>query len=233
MNWEWCLVDENNNLLTGWQQVEGLWYYINPNGVMATGWIKDKGKWYYLNSDGIMVNNCTLIIEEKSYSFNLDGSLNETLVSGACIDFIKSWEWFSATPYLDEVGVLTLGYGMTGDEIEGISEVTEEQATSMLKDWINNKYAPVIKADLDSRRITLKQNEFDALVSFSYNCGTDGLINQSTLYKNVISGVRDSATITFNFQAWSNGGGMRIKGLYRRRTKEAAMFLNADYTGNV
>jgi len=36
-----------------------------------------------------------------------------------------------------------------------------------------------------------------------------------------------------NFQAWSNGGGRRIEGLYRRRTKEAAMFLNSDYTGNV
>lgn len=41
-----------------------------------------------------------------------------------------------------------------------------------------------------------------------------------------------SDTITANFQAWSNGGGQRIEGLYRR-TKESAMFLNADYTGNV
>jgi len=128
---------------------------------------------------------------------------------------------------------LTLGYGMTGEEIEGISEVTEEQATSILKEWINNKYASIIKDDLDSKGMTVKQYEFDALVSFAYNCGTDGLINQSTLYKNVVSGVRDSATITSNFQAWSYGGGMRIEGLYRRRTKEAAMFLNADYTGNI
>ena len=94
----------------------------------------------------------------------------------------------------------------------------------MLKDWINNKYDLVIKSDLYYRGIVLNQNEFDALVSFSYNCGTDGLINQSTLYKNVVAGVRDSATITANFQAWSNGGGMRIEGLYRRRIKEAAMF---------
>lgn len=48
-----------------------------------------------------------------------------------------------------------------------------------------------------------------------------------------MAGVKDSATITANFQAWSNGGGQRIEGLYRRRTKEAAMFLNGDYTGNV
>ncbi|OOM81939.1 phage lysozyme [Clostridium puniceum] len=120
---------------------------------------------------------------------------------------------------------------MTGEEIQGISEVTEEQATSMLKDWINNKHAPVIKLDLDCRGITLNQNEFDALVSFAYNCGTGGLLN-STLYRRICEGVRDSSLIT-NFQAWSNGGVRRIEGLYRRRTKEAAMFLNSDYTGNV
>ncbi len=59
------------------------------------------------------------------------------------------------------------------------------------------------------------------------------LILGSTLYKNVCAGIRDKNTITSNFQAWSNCGGKRIEGLYRRRTKEAAMFLNGDYTGNV
>lgn len=232
MKWEWCLVDENNNLLTGWQKVEGLWYFLNPNGVMAIGWIKDKEKWYYLNEKGVMLSNCIVEIEGKTYSFNSDGALNESLVSNECIDFIKSWEGFSAIPYRDEVGVLTLGYGMTGEEIQGIPEVTEEQATNMLKEWINNKYAPIIKVDLDSKSVTLTQNEFDALVSMSYNVGTGGLLG-STLYKNVVGGIRDSSTITSNFQAWSKAGGQRLEGLYRRRTKEAAMFLNADYTGNI
>ena len=120
---------------------------------------------------------------------------------------------------------------MTGEEIKGIEYVTKQEATEMLKDLINKKYAPIIKADLDSKGIILKQNEFDAFVSFSYNCGTAGLLS-STLYKNVVAGIRDSNTITSNFQAWSNGNGKRIEGLYRRRTKEAAMFLNSDYTGN-
>jgi len=122
---------------------------------------------------------------------------------------------------------------MTGDEIEGIESVTEEQATCMLKEWINNKYAPVIKTDLDSKGVTLNQNEFDALVSFAYNCGTGALLSQSTLYKNVVTGVSYSDTIISNFQAWSNAGEQRLEGLYRRRTKEAAMFLNADYTENI
>jgi lysozyme len=241
MRWCWCLLDENTgNLLTGWQQVEGKWYYLNPNGTMLTGWLQDKNKWYYLLEEsnasqgqykGEMVSGCTMTIKDKEYSFDSSGAWIESLVSDALIDFIKSFEGYSPTHYLDEVGVDTLGYGMTGEEIEGISEVTEEQATQMLKDWIEKKYAPVIKDDLDSKGIKLNQNEFDALVSMAYNVGTGGVLG-STLYKNICAGIRDSDTITANFQAWSNAGGKRLEGLYRRRTKEANIFLYGDYTGN-
>lgn len=232
MQWKWCLLDENTgNLLTGWQKLEDKWYYLNSNGAMLTGWLEYKNKWYYMNEHGIMLADCVATIEEKEYKFDSNGAWIRSLVSDQCIDFIKSWEGYFATPYIDCVGVKTLGYGMTGTEIEGLDSVTEEQATQMLKDWINNKYAPVIKSDLDFKDITLKQNEFDALVSMAYNIGTGGVLG-STLYKNVVAGIRDSSTITANFQAWSNGGGRRIEGLYRRRTKEAAMFLNGDYSGN-
>jgi len=262
--WQWCLVGDDDVLLTSWQKVGDFWYYLNSNGAMATGWIKDNDRWYRLNEQGQMLTgwfqdsnnnkwyylyeatdsnqgeykgamavNCTKVINNKSYSFNSDGSMVDySLVSDACIDFIKSWEGFYSEPYFDCVGVLTLGYGMTGDEIQGLTSVTEPEASEMLKNLINSQYANVVKADLADRGATLTQNEFDALISFAYNCGTGALMG-STLYKNVIDGIRDSSTITANFQAWSNGDGHRIEGLYRRRTKEAAMFLNSDYTGNV
>lgn len=238
-NEKWYYLKDNGTMATGWiEDKDGRWYYLDSNGAMKTGWLKDKDKWYYLNPisngyKGEMFGNCTTTIDGKKYSFDSTGAwVEDSLVSSKCIDFIKSWEGYFAKPYYDCVGVKTLGYGMTGKEIEGLDYVTEEQATSMLKEWINNKYAPPIKKDLDSKGISLKQNEFDALVSFAYNCGTVGLLG-STLYRNVCSGIRDKDTITSNFQAWSNGGGKRIEGLYRRRTKEAAMFLNGDYTCNV
>ena len=243
-NSNWYYLKDNGTMATGWlQDNDGRWYYLNDSGVMQTGWFKsaNSDKWYYLEPSstgykGSMYKEGTYTIEDKKYTFDSNGAWIEdydsSFVSSECIDFIKSWEGFYSTSYYDCVGVKTLGYGMTGDEIEGIESVTETQATEMLKEWINNKYAPVLKADLDSKGATLKQNEFDALVSFAYNCGTAGLLG-STLYKNVVAGVRDTNTITSNFQAWSNGGGKRIEGLYRRRTKEAAIFLNADYTGNI
>ncbi len=260
-NWKWCVQGENGKIIKGWYEDNGKWYYLNDEGIMQTSWIQDKderwyylkndgsmatgwlknpysGKWFYLNPvsngyKGEMYRDGTYTIDGKEYKFNTSGAwIEDTFVSTICIDFIKSWEGYFATPYIDCVGVKTLGYGMTGKEIEGLEYVTEGQATSMLKEWINKKYAPTIKKDLESKNVNLKQHEFDALVSFAYNCGTSGLLG-STLYKNVCNGIRDKDTITSNFQAWSNGGGRRIEGLYRRRTKEAAMFLSADYTGNV
>ncbi|EES48107.1 glycoside hydrolase family protein [Clostridium botulinum] len=257
--WKWCVQGTDGKVIKGWYQdgdnwyylndegimqigwvkdKDGRWYYLDSNGTMKIGWLRDNGKWYYLNPisngfKGEMFGNCTTTIDGKKYSFDSSGAWVEysSSVSEKCINFIKSWEGYFSKPYYDCVGIKTLGYGMTGKEIEDLDYVTEEQATNMLKDLIENKYAPPIKKDLISKGITLKQHEFDALVSFAYNCGTTGLLS-STLYKNIVAGIRDKNTITANFQAWSNGGGKRIDGLYKRRTKEAAMFLNADYTGN-
>ncbi len=258
-NWKWCVENENGTITKGWYEDNSKWYYLKDNGTMATGWIEDKdGRWYYLDESGSMktgwlrdknkwyylnpigngfkgemYGNCTKVIDGKEYNFDSTGAwIEDSLVSSKGIDFIKSWEGFYPNKYYDCVGVLTQGYGLTGKEIEDLpATITEEKATELLKEWINKKYAPVVKKDLESKNVNLKQHEFDALVSFSYNCGTSGLLG-STLYRNVCNGIRDKDTITSNFQAWSNGGGKRIEGLYRRRTKEAAMFLNADYTGN-
>lgn len=237
---KWYYFDDNCYMVSNkWILDNNKWYRLGPDGAMLIGWFQDAdGLWYYLDIDkGYMYSNCRILIDGKYYSFDSHGHWienEEGAVSEQAIDFIKSWEGFYSEPYYDCVGVKTLGYGMTGEEIRGLDYVTEEQATSMLKDWINRKYAPVIKNDLDARGIILKQCEFDALVSFAYNCGTsktNGLLG-STLYRNICNGVRDPETITANFQAWSNGGGKRIEGLYRRRTKEASMFLYGDYTGN-
>ena len=103
--------------------------------------------------------------------------------------------------------------------------------TGWLKEEIE-AMAKQIKKDLDNKKVYLKQNEFDSLCSFAYNCGVAALFG-STLYKNIIVGIKDSATIISNFQAWSNAGGRRIEGLYKRRTKESAIFLKGDYVGNV
>ena len=246
-NDKWYHLNESTGVLdTGWfQDKDSRWYYLDEqNGDLKTGWIQLKSVWFYLesSSNGYMGEcyiNRTAIIDSRSYTFNENGhiiedsNVSDSLVSEDCISFVKSFEGFFPNKYYDCVGVLTQGYGLTGKEIANLpDEITEEQASNLLKELINSNYAQVIKDDLDSKGITLTQNEFDALCSFAYNCGTDALLHQSTLYRNVCNGIKDADTILTNFQSWSNGGGKRIEGLYRRRTKEANIFNNADYTGN-
>lgn len=43
--------EENGVKQTGWQQIQGDWYYFDQQGNMATGWVRtgDQNRWYYLD----------------------------------------------------------------------------------------------------------------------------------------------------------------------------------------
>lgn len=65
---------ENGKYITGWKNLDGVYYVFNSNGIMQTGWWKYKDKVYYLNGDGAMATGWASI-DGKSYYFNNDGSL--------------------------------------------------------------------------------------------------------------------------------------------------------------
>ena len=251
--WYYCCSD---NIQTNWlKDTDGRWYYFFTEqcvdygkqyykGEMKTGWLNDNGKWYYLveksiPSEGIyrgqMLLNTTREIEGVNYTFNESGEWKENVGNGVSdkgIDFIKSFEGFYPSKYYDCVGVLTQGYGLTGDEIKNLPDIiTEEKATQLLKDLVNNKYYPPIKKALDKNGISLSQNKIDALVSMAYNVGYSGVLG-STLFKNICNGVTNENTITSNFCAWSMAGGKQVLGLLRRRQAEARMFLYGEYNNN-
>lgn len=57
----WHLLDAQGKEKTGWQQVDGKWYYLNDDGsLLASKWLMSRGKWYYLGSTGSMVTNNTV-----------------------------------------------------------------------------------------------------------------------------------------------------------------------------
>lgn len=260
--WAWCLLDGNEKLLIGWQKVGDFWYYLKPNGSMATGWLQDpiNNKWYYLNSDGQMQTgwikdngksyylqgNGTMLVDTitpDGYKVGSDGAWIDSLLSDDGAKFIGSWEGFweqaKYDPYYpNDKRYITIGFGTTFESMPNAFDLdnplnticNEEQAIGWLKDEAKS-CAETIKTALDSSNITLTQNELDACISFAYNCGTGALLG-STFWKNVIAGVRDVATITANLQAWSKANGVTSVGLLKRRNSEAALFLNADYTGN-
>lgn len=250
----WYYFYSNGSMATGWIQDESKkWYYLNENGQMQTGWYKGtSGNWYYLiektdvnkaEYKGQMVCDCTREINGKSYTFDEDGVWIEStsLLSDAGAEFIGSWEGLYLKAYEDPYypgnkNWWTIGYGTTyavrPDAFpNGLnSTCTKEQAIQWLKDEAKN-CAEIIKSNLDSKELSLNQNQLDALISFAYNCGAGALLG-STLYKNIIAGVKDGNTIRSNFQVWSKANGQTSQGLLRRRNAESDLFLNGDYAGN-
>ena len=70
----------------------------------------------------------------------------------------------------------------------------------------------------------VNQNQFDALVSLTYNIGT-GAFKKSTLLKKLNEADYKSASAQFN--VWNKGGGKVMQGLVNRRAVERKLFEKA------
>ena len=150
--------------------------------------------------------------------------MTPTKLSQAGLDLIKGFEGYHrALPdgrciaYRCPAGVWTLGWGAT----EGIKPGmiwTRAQAEAGLRRELATFEAGVLKLV----SVDLNQNEFDALVSFAYNCGL-GALGKSTLLRKLNKNDRAGAAACF--RQWTRGGGRVLPGLVRRRDREAALFL--------
>ena len=72
--------------------------------------------------------------------------------------------------------------------------------------------------DAVNRLITvdINQNEFDAIVSFAFNCGS-GALEESTFRRRINSGEDKALCFREEFVRWNSGG---LPGLVRRRQAE-------------
>lgn len=88
---------------------------------------------------------------------------------------IMGHEGVCLSPYLDSVGVWTIGVGITahdGRDPRTMGTITIDEAIAMFKDRIKVYVAPV---QAQAQKLTLTQAQFDALVSFCYNVGPGNL----------------------------------------------------------
>lgn len=135
----------------------------------------------------------------------------------AGLNLIKSFEGCRLTAYKDAVNVLTIGYGHTGNVKEG-QVISQAQAEQLLRDDLNRFENGVEKLVT----VELNQNQFDALVSFSYNLGLGNLQN-SDLLKYVNK--KDFTNASKEFTLWVHAGGIVLNGLVRRRSAERDLFI--------
>lgn len=134
------------------------------------------------------------------------------------IDLIKRFEGFSPTAYLCPAGVWTIGYGHTAGVREGDS-VDEDTAEDFLREDLADAEGAVEK----HVKVPLKQWQFDALVSFTFNLGAGQLLHSMLLKK--VNWNPDDPAIRQEFEKWVYSCGRVLQGLVDRRKAEADMYF--------
>jgi len=128
---------------------------------------------------------------------------------------IQSFESLRLQAYQDQRGIWSIGWGHT-PAVE-YQETTPEEAD----EWFAQDTQAACNGVMRTVDVPMSQNQFDALVSFTYNVGV-GSEAHSTLVGLLNQGKYDLAAAQFSF--WNHVNGQVDLGLTRRRAAEQALF---------
>ena len=146
-------------------------------------------------------------------------------ISQEGVSLIKKFEGCELEAYKCSAGVWTIGYGRTKNVKEG-DTCTQEQADQ----WLHEEL-PVYGAYVsDAVLVPLNQNEFDALVAWTYNLGPTNL-NDSTMLKVLNDNKKEE--VPHQMRKWNkarvNGEKVVLPGLERRRQAESLLFEGKEW----
>ena len=145
---------------------------------------------------------------------------------------IAQFEGLRLKPYLCSAGVPTIGYGSTFYPSGRKVTMRDKPITQETAFWMLKQVANMFAKDVDSLVTSnINQNQFNALVSFAFNLGSDidadnipeGL-GDSRLLRRVNANPNDPE-IAKEFVKWNKAGGRVLDGLTKRRLKEAELYF--------
>lgn len=134
-------------------------------------------------------------------------------------DLIKEFEGCRLTSYKCSAGVWTIGYGNTyyedGTKVKEGDKITQERAEELF-DILIPKYEKIV---LKRLKVELKQNQFDALVSHTYNTG-----GSNTLFNLINTNSDEQKIKNWWLNKYITANGKYIRGLKIRREKEYSIW---------
>lgn len=147
------------------------------------------------------------------------------------LGLLQQWEGFELKVYRDSAGLPTIGVGhllkknelssgkiiINGVPVKYSDGLTEQQALDLL----SQDLAPTTGAVTNGVKVTLNQNQFDALTSFTFNVGT-GAFTSSTLLRVLNAGQYDQ--VPTQLMRWTRSGGQVVQGLVNRRQNEIKLW---------
>lgn len=175
-----------------------------------------------------MTCNCTCNCNKTDSSTN--GAMT---ISKNGIQFVTDREGSRSKSYLDSAGYPTIGVGhlLTPSELSS-GKINIAGTNVAWRDGLNaQQIAQLLDQDLDKHErgvnknvnVPLTQNQFDTLVSFSFNVGI-GAMSTSTLLKRL--NARNYDDVPKQLERWKYSGGKIIPGLINRRALEGELWAS-------
>lgn len=153
-------------------------------------------------------------------------------VNAETIEHVKRWEGFRAKAYPDpgsrDGKPVTIGYGQTrrnGKPIQLGETITEDEAS----EWLLSELRRVAAVVDQAVKVPINDNQFGALVSFTYNVG-DSAFKGSTLLKKLNAG--DYAAVPAQLARWNKNDGKVMPGLTNRRASEAGLWAKGGFVAS-
>lgn len=148
------------------------------------------------------------------------------ITSEKAIKLLKQMEGFAKKAYWDN-SQYSIGYGCSCNPADYPNGITEEEADALLRERLVGMEASVNKF-ADRYSLKLSQNQFDALMLFTYNCGAGWTNAESDFRNSVING--DSGNeFVYYMTRWCTASGEVSLGLVDRRMAEADLYLYGYY----
>ena len=143
------------------------------------------------------------------------------------LSLIKEFEGFLQYAQWD-YSQWSIGYGTGVDKDAYPDGITEAEADRLLRNVVI-RYEGYVNSFISKYNIQITQNQYDALVSFTYNLGNVwSYDSQVTIRDYLINGISNYSAeeIKDAFGLWCKAGGQVLDGLVRRRAREAELFLS-------
>ena len=147
-----------------------------------------------------------------------DSPTAPSVVSAKGKQLIQTFEGLRLESYYCSSGILTIGVGHTGPDVYEGMTITRAVAYQLLADDLS-RFEDGICRQIEP---LLTQNQFDALVSWSFNVGL-GASGDSTLRRRLNAGENVNLVISEELPRWDKGPDGPVLGLTRRREAEVKL----------
>jgi lysozyme len=141
------------------------------------------------------------------------------------VEFIAAYEGFVDHPYRDSGGVWTIGYGHTGPGVRSMGTITRARGLELLAEDVRSAESAV-----NALGLAFTQGQFDALVSFVFNCGPGTLETSRSLGHALRQ--RGMRGVPQAMALYTHAGGHVLAGLVKRRAAEGEMFAHSAIKGS-